>query len=496
MEDDDKGTYPVPPEWIPPETYALGPIPGVPPEVAACFPDTGMVHEYVWWASQCTYTNPIYHVGACLPMLAWDLAYRGWGFSSRGNQIALQTFLIGDSSSGKSTALRLARMFHEEILAKTITGWPQPPSTADARTKEVASENTARLNPWVLAHGTASGLLEQLFDHFNEPTGTTPVILWHEEVSQLLDKRKDHSIASILLELFDFVPKVERHLSRYRDMVKKGKTAPNIVYKPAISGLFAGTPASLQGVLDRSSFEGGLISRSLWLTGQPDIARWRITDRNRSVARGSIVDRWIHYAHHHHGLEARVALANAPRLLHVPADVKQIAYDALWPAFAQARKLGNGPLAAVHGRALEHAELVGALYAWSRGQTAVSEADMRAAVALLRWSTRTVERMNDSTADDANWIRSQDVLRIIDQAGLVGIKKSDISITLKMTKTVLDPCLDQLLDAGQITEHRHHAGGRGRPATVYRHVRHQAAIGNKVVKLTKLLEKQPEDEPE
>src|SRR5678816_1855542 len=198
-------------------------------------------------------------------------------------------------------------------------------------------------------------------------------------------------------------------------MVKKGKTAPNVIYKPAVSGLFAGTPASLQGVLDRSSFEGGLISRSIWLTGAPDIQRWRISDRNRSAARESIVGRWIHYGHNHHGMEAR---SSGSKLIYVPADVKQIAYDALWPAFAQARRLGNGPLAAVHGRALEHAELVGALYAWSRGQTAVSEADMRAAVALLKWSTSTVERMNNATSEDSTWRRAQDVLQVIDQAGV------------------------------------------------------------------------------
>lgn len=460
---------PIPEPWIPPEIkdYRYGPIPGVPDDVMKCMPPMGMLHEYVWWATQTTFANPIYHVGAMLPILAWDLAQRGWSFGSRGKQIALQSFLIGDSSSGKSSALRLAKSFHEDFLARTKPGWQTVAPEMDPRTAAIAMENTSRINPWVLAQGTAPGILEQLFDRFNPITNTTPVILYNEEVAHLLERRKDHAIVSVLLELFDKVPKVERHLSRYREMQRKGQQPPNVVRQPAVSGLFAGTPISIKDKLDASSFEGGLVSRSLWFTGAPDPKRWFLVDRERSAVRQFVLERWIHYGHHHHGEEAKRGATGM--IVDVPMSVKRLCAEMLFPAFKQSL-LAQDRLTAVRGRALEHAELIAGLYAWSQGRTTVLEADMRAAVCLVTWSIRTVERIarTAGSAEDEAWAHAQALLEVVRQAGMNGVRRSQLYTELRLTKATLDRTIETLLDAGSIVEARHQHEGPGRPAKVYR----------------------------
>jgi hypothetical protein len=483
----------VPEPWIPPAEYQYGPIPGVPSDIAACMPDRGMVHEYVWWATQCTYASPIYHIGAILPVLTWQLASRGWSFGERGKQIALQSFLIGESSSGKSTCLRMAKQFHEDLLSVTSHPYwdrpPLPPDT-DARTRQIQEENAERTNPWILAAGTAPGLLEQLFDRFNPHTNTTPAILYNEEVAHLLERKKDYAISSVLLELFDALPKVERHLSRYREMAKKGQQPPSVVRAPAVSGLFAGTPISLKDKLDASAFEGGLVSRSLWISGQPDLDRWFLTDRKRVAARQFVLGRWIDYGHHHLGLEVG---ANVSRIIDLPMPVKRIGAELLFPAFAQSMRDSDSRLSAVRGRALEHAELIAGVFAWSKGQSAVLEADMRAAAHLLRWSIRSVERIAHKSILGTSWDQIETVLGIIRSAGDAGIRKSALYPEVRLPKKDLDQAIETLLDQGIVVEVIQRHDGPGRPAKVYRLASSRKIQGEKVIDFAKALKRKEEE---
>lgn len=486
----------VPEPWIPPDEYRYGPIPGVPDDVMACIPDKGMIHEYVWWATQCTYACPVYHVGAILPVLTWQLASRGWSLGKRGKQIAIQSFLIGESSSGKSTCLRMAKQFHEDLLSVTSHPyWDRPPLPADtdARTRQIQEENAAKANPWILAAGTAPGLLEQLFDRFNTHTNTTPAILYNEEVAHLLERRKDHAISSVLLELFDALPKVERHLSRYREMAKKGQQPPSIVRAPAVSGLFAGTPISLKDKLDASSFEGGLVSRSLWISGQPDLNRWFLIDHERKAAREFVLARWIDYGHHHLGLEVG---ANVSRIIEVPIPVKRLCAELLFPSFAQSMRDSDSRLGAVRGRALEHAELVAGVFAWSKGETAVSEADMRAAAHLLRWSIRSVERIARKSILGTGWDQIETVLGVIRSAGEAGIRKAELYSEVKLPKKELDQALDTLLDRTVIIEAKRPHDGPGRPAKVYKLFTSRRSGGEKVIDFAKALKEKRENEVE
>jgi hypothetical protein len=319
------------------------------------------------------------------------------------------------------------------------------------------------------------------------------VILWLEEVSSLLERKREHAIASILLELFDKVPKVERQLARYREMRRKGQAPPSIVRAPAVSGVFAGTPVSLRDKLDNSSFEGGLVSRSLWVTGDPDPKRWFLLDRDRSVARQIVIDRWIHYGHHHHGLE----VGGCPgKVLALPEKVKRICLQELFPSFERAlRGDGDQRLRAVRGRALEHAETIAGLYAWSRGSTAVSEADMHAAVALLRWSMRTVSQLS-LDAGDEDWRTAQKTLEFIREGGKAGIRRSALYRRLQCGKQAMDQAIALLLDQDAIVERRTKANGPGRPGLVYRLAKLSDDSEQKVVEIDKYRKTQEKEHDE
>lgn len=431
------------------DRYAYGPIPGVPDDVMECIPKSGMVHEYVWWASQITYASPIWHVGAILPAIAYELAAQGWSLPGRKSQIALQSFLIGRPATAKSTCLRMARAFHEDMLS----------------TKAQYSQGSwdPGKSPWFQSEGTVAGLLEALYDRFDEDLDITPSILFHEEVSSLLGS-KDFGTIDILMQLFDAQPVVERMLVRYREMAKKGLTPPSRVVKPAIGGVFAGTISAMQNVLTSRHFQGGLVSRSLWLVAEPDVRRFDAVeeDDERLPQRAEVLGRWTQYGPHLFGLRARGDAQFAP---FTPA-VKAIIEDNLVARFRSAFSAHDDHIAPTLQRAIQLARLITRLYAMSRGSLQASEEDARAAVALVQWSVRSAELLGGLTSDNEGWRMRTRALELCEQAGEVGIDRRSLYKALHISKGELDQVIASMLDEGIIVERRgRHTNGR--PKAIY-----------------------------
>lgn len=440
--------------WTPPDTYAPGPIDGVPADVMECMPPNGMIHSYIWWAQQTTFANPIYHLGAILPVLAWDLAMRGYSVARRGAQPALQSFLIGGPGSGKSSALRLAQAFHEDFLTicgETLIGEPW---------------SRERHTPWLQAEGSVPGLLEALHDLFKPELGTTPALLYHEEVDALLTKKTD-DVRQTLMQLFDSLPKVERALRQYRAMKLRTGTAPNIVLRPAIGGVFCATNEAMNRTLDASYFEGGLISRCLWLRGKPDIRKHSST-APREVLRSWVLDGWVQYAHHHTGVTLGRNAAGEQSLFSIDPKVKDCFAD-LDAQFFKALEADDDRMQASWGRAIEHGQLIACLYAWSRGQLRVTPEDARAAVKLVDWSIRTTQGLSTTQgATDLGWQLAERALQVIQAGGPQGVPKAALYKELRVDKATLDRALATLEDGDSVRLFKTASQGRGRPTQLYR----------------------------
>lgn len=437
-------------KYVPPDEYDVGKIPGIPAETMAMIPPHGQVHEYVWWASQVTYANPIWHLASILPALAYDFAMLGFDFPGRRRQIALQSFLIGRSTAAKSTCLRLAKSFHEDfLLATRPRGWDLDSNT-----------------PWLQAEGTVPGLLEALSDKWDQEQELTPAILYNEEVENLLTT-KDPQVIRTLMQLFDSMPKVERQLAKYRAQAKEGGAPPSCVRRPAVGGVFASTISAMQDTMKARHFEGGLVSRALWFVAEPDLTRYRdIVDFDRRAQREVVQWRWAQYGPHLYGLRAR---GDGWNVKPFSKEVKAIFDERISKRFLQAWADEEEAIAAQLMRAGMLAQTISCIYALSCGRLEVLPEDAEAAVNLVQFSIDSVSTLAGLTADEAHWRARNKVLEVVRrQPVAVGANRALLYKTLKVNKGELDQIMASMVDEGVLIECQIKSGGRGRPSLNYK----------------------------
>lgn len=411
-------------------------------DVLAAMPAEGILRDYVCWAVQETYAPPIFHLASILPAWAWTVTRWGWHLPVRGAQGALQSFLIGPPASAKSTCVRLAIAFHEEFLEE----WD-----SDERT------------PWLQAEGTVAGLLEHLSDRYEDEVEITPAILFHEEVSSLLDG--GGAVVDIMMQLFDACPKVERQLVRYREARRRGEKPPNCVVRPAVGGVFCATPRSAADTLTERHFDGGLVSRSLWLTGEAAVERY-FTAGPAPIARREVLRRWTHHARSLPALGAR----GGGKIVRENAVFKGVFDWTLFPRFQQANQAGRESEAATLGRAMGQARTIAGLYALSCGRLEVIEADVRAAVKLVEMSLANTLVLQGRAAESELYRAVERAEALIRRAGAEGLNRTDLNRGhLRLPKALYDQVVAQLEEErGIVAVKRPPTGGsRGRPLTVF-----------------------------
>lgn len=374
----------------------------VPDRVKECMPTEGVIYDYVCWASQETYADPLYHLACILPVAAYQTATRGWGgpweVTGRGKQCAIQSFIIGGPASAKSTCMRKARDFHIEVMQRE-------------RNQLWRDEE----NPWLQAEGTVPGLLEAIHDLYDEELDVSPAIFNHEEVSSLLEK--GGVVVDTLMQLFDTVPRVERHLREYRRMRQEGQRPASEVICPAVSGIFCGTMNSAGATLTARHFEGGLVSRSLWFTGEADLERYFETGPD-DEGRRALVTRWTHLGPSLSGHR----LGGGASMVQEAQGCKPI-LQPMFEKFVEAAKDGNDARAAQLQRGLLQARVVAALYALSCSRVLVTPEDVRRAVKLVELSQAAAEVLAGVTADDMIWRFYQKAVDSIRKAGEEGIPR-------------------------------------------------------------------------
>lgn len=426
----------------------------VPDEVKACLPASGVIRDYVCWAVQETYAAPIYHLGAILPIAAYECCTLGWGgpwtLPVRGRQAALQSFLIGAPASAKSTCLRMAQQFHLDLLMRSRGSlW----SESD--------------DPWLMAEGSVPGLLEAVHDCWDEDLGVSPAIFFHEEVSSLLNKGGD--VIDILMQLFDHCRSVERHLQKYRTMKKAGEKPPSKVMFPAIGGIFCGTTSSAGRTMTASHFEGGLVSRSLWFTGKPDTERYFSTKPDPQ-GRQTLIERWTHHGRRLTGL--RLGEDASATVSELDGDCQEI-LQPMFDAFRTADAAGDEVRASVLQRGMGLSRTIAAIYALSRGSRQIRPSDVKAAMKLVEVSQETVEHLQSVTVENKIFRLSQKALERIKRAGKRGITRTTLNRRhLQIDAGTLDQVVALLEESGEVHIGRTRASRRGRPTQLFLHTDH------------------------
>src|SRR5512135_1796367 len=89
-------------------------LPRVDATFAATIPTEGLLHAYLYSAIPTTHAPPSYHLGAILPVLAYEIARRGIRIGTTMTLPRVWTCLVGGSGHGKSTCHRYARRFARE----------------------------------------------------------------------------------------------------------------------------------------------------------------------------------------------------------------------------------------------------------------------------------------------------------------------------------------------------------------------------------------------
>ena len=403
-------------------------------KVLEAMPSEGILKDYVRWAVQETYAPPIFHLGAILPAWAWTVGRWGWTLPVRGRQVALQSFLIGPPASAKSTALRLAHGFHEDFLR----GW-----------------EVSKVEAWLEAEGTVAGLIEHLTDRYDHGLDLTAAILFHEEVSSLLGQ--GGPVVDILMQLFDNKPFVERQLVRYRQARSQGQATPHRIEKPAISGVFCGTLKSAQDTLGERHFDGGLVSRSLWFTGEPDMERY-FTAGPDPLGRSHGLQAWTHLGRY---LPARSQ--GGGRVVRETKACNEVLRWTLYPRMKEASSKGLDAMTASLQRGMGIARTVAALYALSCGRSEAGESDMRAAVKLVEMSLDNAEMLAGNSAKHELYRLVEKADRAIEQAGAAGVGRYQLNRNhLRLPKVMLDQVVAQLEEERDVVIVREPSGGRYR----------------------------------
>ena len=424
------------------------PIPGVDETLSNCFPTSGLIHRTMHYLVQTGYTSPFHHLAALLPFVANTMALRGWNGVGRGSQIAIQTCLIGPSGAAKSTAIREVMRLSAEVT----------------RAYFGPSYNPEKHDRWVPCEGTMPGILETLHDMkleswdtpiMSHRLDTTPCILYSEELPVgLLNKQES---LKVLLELFDPVPKVDRRLAKYRAMKKQGQEAPSCVERPAISAVFATTPASIQAAFESHHLDGGFAQRIVWAFARGDMARLSIDTPDRTDARRGVVGYWVEALRWHDTMSLRSEAAG--RLLPLTASVKASLEQTL-AEIQEAYDSGDDRAVAMKVRSLNFAQLVAQVFAWSRGAYEVHPADLERAMNFISMSHESFSNVSNFVDPESSWSRQRMLLEAIEKAGKTGLTKSECYKILRCSKGDLESTLDALKDRHTIDSVKNATTGR------------------------------------
>mgnify|MGYP000609826786 CR=1 FL=1 len=407
-------------------------------ELNCCFPEHGLIHEYLWWVRQTTDAPPWWSLGAILSCLAHEAARHGFRIDQRQMiKPSLWVAILGPSSIGKSTAMARAADFYKTYL-----------------------EIEDATDPFVHAEGTIPGIFERLVEM---PTygddELHAAILYQDEFSRLLDQRD--TVAEMLMKMADGHV-IDRNLVRVHEKRRQGEGSYSRLEHHAISAMFATTHSNLRRVIKGHHIEGGLLSRMLWFIAKAPkefMLHPSLLPAKRAVALAAWTD-WS-------GWLLAQSVESGSRVVQISDEVDAILEATLFEDWVQTAATDDR-LNPTRRRAIGQAYTVAGLYALSCRRTSINSDDMDQAVNLIERCIRDLENWEPELATSDIMAAVNKGFRQIVRAGDAGLGRSKLYQALRAPKAIIDQVLQTLIDEGSIREDRAKANGRpGRPAIRY-----------------------------
>jgi hypothetical protein len=421
--------------------------------IAKCFPNEGVFHQYLWWASATTDTPAIFHVGTWMACVAHEMARRGWRIGPNQVKPMAWVALTGTSGIAKSTALRRGQAMYSELLRRSLGELYKP--------------------PFIMLEGSTAGILESLALRFDADRASTCAILWQEELSRVFEQREEMS--DILNILSDGVT-YKRQLRAYNDARAQGKKPPDTVKNPCLSAVFCTTAAAMESTATQRHLEGGLFSRFWWFGGSlaPEQLRFEEDQRyDEAQHLLGMLQAWIGELD---GLDI-AAETNRPlsapdeqgsarvRVVEIPRKVKALIQEVHFEPHRAIICSPTSRLSSAYRRAARKAELLTGLYAFSRGTMRASLADAEAACRMVTWSLESVSTLAETVAVEKASREELRIRKALREAGAQGMTRTQLYRRLRYPSTVLERHLDAMQDVQKV---KRKGGSRGPKSLVYK----------------------------
>jgi hypothetical protein len=430
-------------EFVP---YAEGPLSWIPGDVQAAFPQSGPIHRYMHWATQCTDTPPLFHLGAMLPTFATRLAWTGVRLHND-HPLRLWCLLVAGAGFGKSTPLKMAQRFVVDHLEQT--------------------KDTPHEQPLVRFEGTAQGLFSVLQGTYIPELEQEIALVHTDEAAPILTQRYQDSAGKFFCQLYDG-ERMERQVLHLQRAVAKGESKKPVLHRPTISAAFACTLDEFETTASKNVVGNGLLSRFLSFHAMPTKLMYR--QLAHESGRTAVLDAWNEWFG---GLRGTLLLDPKTQLVSSVGAENMLQTRVFDPLAARFAKNPSDALFAIARRGMAHINIVAGLYALNRLSFEISATDMLQAIELfehtLTFNRELVPRMGKGEA----FQRHDALLQAAKAGGASGVAKSDFYRLLKgVSKPELDMLLDTLVDSEELVLETVR-GGRGRPSQRFYLPEHQ-----------------------
>jgi len=385
-------------------------------------PETPL-RAYLEWARAVQGSPPVYHLAAALTLAGYTLCRRGFVLRTLLEQMhpTLWFVLLGESATGKTTAIKMLEEFAREA-------WAECSVSADE---------------FVEPSGSIPGIIHALQKRFDESRGTTVALLRHDELAQVFASREP--IAELLCKLHD-----GRTTQHHTVTAQRSKQASSVeLVQPRLCGLFASTEEQLSPYFRDHHRLGGIFARLQWL--KPAFAPAHIVSpvfTEEAVAeawrlRAAAIAEWADWEGR---LSELAADGTVMRILPSAQAVIEPLLQGAREAYAKDRE------DALHGtrmRVAQRAYVLAMIFATARGSLVVDEVDAEPAVAVSRCFYEhavAAAQIGTETHNPKNERLIRRVESVIKSYGEGGCQRRQIYKRVRTDKKTLDEVLETLFD--------------------------------------------------
>jgi hypothetical protein len=399
------------------------------PELAGIFPANSPIARYLAWTTAAHGSPLEYNVAVAVTAGVHELARRGFRLPKVVDvgeyPLAVWIVLLGESATGKSTALSAGQDFLRHC-------WNAAGVAIDP-------------DPWIEPEGSPQGLVTVLQEHYDEQRSTTVGLLYHHEFAAMLQSRE--AIGELICKLSDGRTMELNFLNR-----KKAKT-PNAdrLINPRVSALLCTTEQQLLAHFKQAYRFGGLFTRLIWEV--PTFTRDHIRlsqdhagAQSARQLRDDAVDSTV-------GWFASLDLMGSQDGydFKFTAEGHAVLEDRLFRPWREAytSRVADENMHGVRMRLVEKARVFAALHASWRGQLEIKPVDVEFAVQLAQHYHSQVARVSHFGTSDI-YQKIQQAEEMVRSAADIGCYRRDLYKRLKCDKKTLDTIVETLIDNGLV----------------------------------------------